>query len=125
MIMKDVIQGLKLDIDETNYFKVTEKELEAAHLIYGGKEKDDYYESLHKHFMVASRGKPTLLVSAGEAYLLFKKPDHTNVAVRLKLTNSKWELNYIKESEGKPIRFTLLKCEKDYLQKKNEYYKID
>ncbi|WP_066396994.1 hypothetical protein [Neobacillus mesonae] len=125
IIMKDIIRDLELDIDETNYFKVTERELEAAHLIYGGNENDDYYESLHKQFMVASRGKPTLLMGAGEAYFLFKRPDHTNVALHLKLSNSKWEVDDTKENKGTSIRFKLLKCEKDYLQKKTEYYKVD
>ena len=120
-IMKDIISELSLDIDSQNYLEVTDKDLDAAHLIYGGKEVDENYQSLHEQFIVASRGKPTLFVKHAKAYLLYKTPDNTNVAVHLKLTDLKWVVVGKKKKEGNVIHYNLLKCEKEYLKKKREY----
>ncbi|MBO0961137.1 hypothetical protein J1P26_15655 [Neobacillus sp. MM2021_6] len=124
-IMKDIITGLELDIDDQSYTEVTDRGLDAAHLIYGGKELDEVYQSLHQQFIVASRGKPSLFVRPLEAYLLYKQPDNTNVAVHLKLTNFKWEVVEKKKAKGNAINYKLLKCEKEYLKKKREYYNKD
>ncbi|MFL6557964.1 MAG: hypothetical protein ACJ8MO_17850, partial [Bacillus sp. (in: firmicutes)] len=110
-----------LDIDSQNYLEVSDKDLDAAHLIYGGKEVDENYQSLHEQFIVASRGKPTLFVKHSKAYLLYKTPDNTNVAVHLKLTDLKWVVVGKKKKEGNVIHYNLLKCEKEYLKKKREY----
>jgi len=120
-IMKDIITGFGLDIDHQHYIEVSDKDLEAAHLIYGGKEVDENYQSLHEQFIVASRGKPTLFIQPAEAYLLYKQPDNTNVAIHLKLSDLKWVVVGKKKEEGKAIHYKLLKCEKEYLQKKREY----
>ncbi|WP_160719153.1 hypothetical protein [Bacillus sp. USDA818B3_A] len=121
-LMKDIITALNLDIDNQNYIEVSDKALEAAHLIYGGKEVDENYQSLHEQFIVASRGKPALFIKPKEAYLLYKQPDNTNVAVHLKLTDLKWEVVSKKKKEGDSIPYKLLKCEKDYLKEKREYF---
>ena len=124
-IMKDIISGHDLDIDDQSYIEVTDRGLDAANLIYGGKEIDEYYQSLHKQFIVASRGKPILFVKPGEAYLLYKQPDNTNVAVHLKLNNLKWEVIEKKKEKGNAIEYKLLKCEKEYFKEKREYYNKD
>lgn len=124
-IMEDIISGLGLDIDDQSYIEVTDRGLDAANLIYGGKEVDEYYQSLHKQFIVASHGVPSLFVKPGEAYLLYKQPDNTNVAVHLKLNNIKWKVIEKKEEKGNAISYKLLKCEKEYLQEKREYYNKD
>jgi len=120
-VMRDIINELGLDIDSQNYLEVSDKDLDAAHLIYGGKEVDENYQSLHEQFIVASRGKPTLFVKPSEAYLLYKKPDNTNVAVHLKLTDLKWVVVGKKKKEGNAIHYKLLKCEKEYIKKKREF----
>lgn len=124
-LMKDIITSLELDIDDQSYIEVTDRGLDAANLIYGGKEIDEYYQSLHKQFVVASRGKPTLFIKPSEAYLLYKQPDNTNVAVHLKINNYKWEVIEKKKQEGNVINYKLLKCEKEYLKEKKEYYNKD
>ena len=120
-IMEDIITELGLNIDNQKYIEVSDKDLDAAHLIYGGKEVDENYQSLHEQFIVASRGKPTLYVKPREAYLLYKQPDNTNVAVHLKLSDLKWVVVGKKKKEGNIVHYKLLKCEKEYLQKKREY----
>lgn len=121
-IMKDIISELGLDIDNKKYIEVTDKDLDAAHMIYGGKEVDENYQSLHKQFIVASRGKPTLYVKPKEAYLLYKQPDNTNVAIHLKLTDLEWVVAGKQKKEGNSVHYKLLKCEKEYLKKKQEYF---
>jgi hypothetical protein len=120
-IMKEIIAKLGLDIESQNYLEVTDKDLDAAHLIYGGKEVDENYQSLHMQFIVASRGKPTLFVKPTEAYLLYKQPDNTDVAVHLKFSDLKWVAVGKKMQEGNIVHYKLLKCEKEYLKKKREY----
>lgn len=124
-LMKDIITGLELDIDDRSFIEVTDKGLDAANLIYGGKEIDEYYQSLHQHFIVASRGKPTLFIKPSEAYLLYKQPDNTNVAVHLKLSDLKWEVIEKKKKEGNAVNYKLLKCEKEYLKEKQQYSNKD
>jgi len=124
-IMKDIISGLELDIDDQSYIEVTDRGLDAANIIYGGKEIDEYYQSLHQQFIVASRGKPTLYVKPLEAFLLYKQPDNMNVAVHLKLNNFKWEVIGKEKKIGNAVDYKLLKCEKEYLKKKREYYNND
>ncbi|WP_312470124.1 hypothetical protein [Neobacillus sp.] len=124
-LMKDIISSFNLDIDDHTYHEVTDRNLDAANLIYGGKDIDEYYQSLHKQFIVASRGKPTLFVKPSEAYLLYKQPDNTNVAVHLKLNNFKWEVIEKKKKGGNAVKYKLLKCEKEYLKEKREYNNND
>ncbi|MEH7119577.1 hypothetical protein V7128_19485 [Neobacillus vireti] len=120
-IMEDIITELGLNIDNQKYIEVSDKDLDAAHLIYGGKEVDENYQSLHEQFIVASRGKPTLYVKPREAYLLYKQPDNTNVAVHLKLSDLKWVVVGKKKKDGNIVHYKLLKCEQEYLKKKREY----
>jgi hypothetical protein len=124
-LMNDIIADLDLVIDDQIYIEITDKGLDAANIIYGGKEFDEYYQSLHKQFIVASRGKPTLFVKPAEAYLLYKQPDNTNVAVHLKLSDLKWEVIEKKKKQGNAIKYQLLTCEKDYMKEKKEYYNMD
>ncbi|MCM3567993.1 hypothetical protein [Neobacillus mesonae] len=123
-VIKDIMKTLNLDMNNNRFLEIKEKSLEAAHLIYGGKEKDPYYHSLHKQFMVASRGRPRLFIKHGEAYVLYRKPDDTNVAVYLKLADSKWEVKNTKIKKGNHVRYKILKCESEYLKKKNEYQNV-
>lgn len=122
-IIEEIIASLKLDINDNSYHRMTDRDLETAHLLYGGREKDPYYQSLKAQFLVASRGKPVLFVKPLEAYLLYKKPNNTNVAVHLNLTNDKWTVVKTKKKKGAALPFKLLKCEKAYLKKKREFYK--
>ncbi|MEC2970247.1 hypothetical protein P9Z24_29505, partial [Bacillus cereus] len=50
--VKNIIQDIKstfnLNIDEHSFCEVSKRYLEAAHLMYGGKENDSYYNSLTK-----------------------------------------------------------------------------
>lgn len=50
--VKNIIQDIKstfnLNIDEHSFWEVSKRDLEAAHLMYGGKENDSYYNSLTK-----------------------------------------------------------------------------
>ncbi|MFZ7943552.1 hypothetical protein [Neobacillus sp. 19] len=124
-IMKDISASHDLDINDQSYIEVTDRGLDAANMIYGGKEIDEYYQSLHQQFIVASRGKPTLFVKPGEAYLLYKQPDNTNVAVHLKLNDLKWEVIEKKKKKGDAIKYKLLKCEQDYMKEKKEYNSRD
>ncbi|WP_226670539.1 hypothetical protein [Metabacillus litoralis] len=122
LIMSDVISSFDLDIDEHSYIEVTSRDLDAANMIYGGKEKDDYYNSLMQHFNVASRGKPRLFIKPQEAYLLYKEPDYTDVMIHLELKGSKWEVIDQKKKKGNEIEYKQIKCEKEYIKKKKEYY---
>lgn len=124
-IMNEIIASMQLDIDENSYHKLIDRDLDAAHLIFGGKEKDSYYQSLKKQFIVASRGKPALFVKPLEAYLLYKQPNNKNVAVHLQLSNDNWMAVKTIKKKGAAIKFKLLKCEKVYLKKKREYYHQD
>ncbi|MGM7701886.1 hypothetical protein ACSVDE_09145 [Pseudalkalibacillus sp. Hm43] len=120
LVMKDIIAGFNLDIDEVNYRKVTREGLETAYMIYGGKLRDDYYNSLKEYFNVASRGNPMLFVRPQEAYLLYKQLNNTNVMIHLKLNGSKWvEINRDKKS-GNYIEFQKLKCETKYMKEKQK-----
>ncbi|MDN3019613.1 hypothetical protein PH210_25950 [Paenibacillus sp. BSR1-1] len=122
LVMKDIISGFNLDIDDSSYIEITDRDLDAANLIYGGKENDDYYNSLKQHFIVASRGKPRLFVRPKELYLLYKEPDNTNVMVHFKLQDSRWDVIERKKMSGKEIPYKLLDCEIEYLNKKKDYY---
>ena len=121
-VIKDVISSFQLDIDEHQYIEVSARDLDAANMIYGGKEKDEYYDSLKKHFFVATRGNPRLFVRPQEAYVLYKKPDNTNVMVHLKLEKARWEVTGRNKKKGREIPYKLLPCEIDYLKKKKEFY---
>lgn len=122
LIMKDIITTFDLDIDEHSYSEVTYTDLLAAHMLYGGKEKDDYYHSLKQNFDVASSGEGRLYVRPTEGYFLYKEHDNTNVMVHLKLNNSKWEVIDQKKKKGNNIEYKQIKCEREYLKKRNAYY---
>ncbi|WP_462410318.1 hypothetical protein [Neobacillus sp. Marseille-QA0830] len=121
-VMKDVIATFNLDINEQSYSEISSRDLDAAHMIYGGKEKDDIYNSLKKHFFVATRGNPKLFVRPQEAYVLYKEHDNTNVMVHLKLKDKKWSVTDRKKKQGNQIQYEILPCEKEYLKKKKEFY---
>lgn len=121
-IMKDIISNFNLEIDEDGYAEVTSGDLDAANIIYGGKEKDTYYDSLKQQFYVESFGGPRLFIKPLEAYVLYKQLDHTDVMVHLKLNNSKWEVIDTKKKSGNKIEFKRLKCENKYLREKKEFY---
>jgi hypothetical protein len=55
-----------------------------------------------------------------EGYFLYKEPDNTNVMVKIRLSDSKWEVLEEKKVKGNEIEYKPLKCEKDYLKKRNE-----
>jgi hypothetical protein len=57
-------------------------------------------------------------------YFLYKETDNTNVMVKLKLENEKWVVVEKKEKSGKPIEYNKLKCEEEYLKKRNKYHNI-
>lgn len=124
-LMKDIISNLDLDIDDQSYIEVQDKSLDAANLIYGGREIDEYYQSLHKQFIVASRGKPTLFIKPGIAYVLYKQPNNMDVAVHLKLSNYEWVVVEKKKKEGNAIPYKLLKCEREYLKEKRDFSNKD
>ncbi|MGM9924466.1 MAG: hypothetical protein ACI35R_09490 [Bacillus sp. (in: firmicutes)] len=121
-VRKDVNKSFPLHMDD-HYIEVTAENLEAAYMIYGGKEKDPYYHSLMKNFFVASRGKPQLFVKPQEAYFLYKRQDHTNVMLHLKLNGVQWEVIKETKKSGKKIQYKQLTCEKAYLKKRENYLK--
>ncbi|QOK30103.1 hypothetical protein IIE26_27450 (plasmid) [Cytobacillus oceanisediminis] len=124
LIMEDVISSFNLDIDESGYDELTYRDLDASHLIYGGKENDSYYKSLRKIFETVpgwTQGHPKLYIKPLSAYFLYKKKDNTNVMVLLKLNDEKWEVVEKKETKGKEVKYKRVKCEKEYLKKRNEY----
>ncbi|MEX0136877.1 hypothetical protein MRBLBA71_003576 [Bacillus nitratireducens] len=85
-IMNDIISTFDLKIDENSFWEVSKRDLEAAHLMYGGRENDSYYNSLTKVYDSGGyRGEPRLFVKAQEALLLYKEIDDTNVMKRLSL----------------------------------------
>lgn len=122
LIMQDIISSFQLDIDEHAYIEVSFRELEAAKMIYNGKEKDDYYDSLKKQFIVRSRGEPRLFIRPQEAYFLYKEPNNTDVMIHLQLIGTTWEEVDQKKKKGNNIEYKLLTCEKEYIEKKKKYY---
>ncbi|MBS9802589.1 hypothetical protein ACFU6E_08670 [Bacillus cereus] len=125
--VKNIIQDIKstfnLNIDEHSFLEVSKRDLEAAHLMYGGKENDSYYNSLTKIYDSGGFSEqPSLFVRAQEAFLLYKEKDNTNVMKRLKLDVEKgeWLVIKTKKKKGKKVKFKPLQCEKDYMKKRNE-----
>lgn len=47
-IISDIKSTFNLKIDEHSFLEVSKRDLDAAYLIYGGKENDSYYNSLTK-----------------------------------------------------------------------------
>ena len=124
-IMKDIKSTFEINIDEGGFMEVSKKDLEAAHLMYGGRENDSYYNSLTKVFANGGyRGEPRLFVKALEAFLLYKEIDDTNVMKRLKLEKGEWVVTETKKKQGKIVEYKPLQCEKGYLKKRNEYQNI-
>ncbi|PFJ18696.1 hypothetical protein COD67_18040 [Bacillus cereus] len=124
-IMKDIISTFNLNIDENSFWEVSKRDLEAAHLMYGGRENDSYYNSLTKIYDSGGyRGQPRLFVRALEAFLLYKEIDDTNVMKHLKLEKGEWVVTETKRKQGKMVEYKSLQCEKDYLKKRNEYHNI-
>lgn len=123
-IISDIILSFNLDIDESRYHKFTNRDLLGANLIYGEQEDDTYYNSLAKLFPSQYKGEPTLFVRPREAFLLYREVDDSNVMVHFKLKDKKWVVVEKKRKSGKPINFKLTKCEKEYIKKRNKYYKI-
>lgn len=124
-IMKDIISTFDLKIDENSFWEVSKRDLEAAHLMYGGRVDDSYYNSLTKIYdSGVYRGEPRLFVRAQEAFLLYKEIDDTNVMKRLNLEKGEWIVTETKKKQGKIVEYKPLQCEKDYLKKRNEYHNI-
>ncbi|KWU62643.1 hypothetical protein AWW70_14575 [Bacillus mycoides] len=120
-IMKDIISTFDLKIDENSFWEVSKRDLEAAHLMYGGRVDDSYYNSLTKIYDSGGyRGEPRLFVRAQEALLLYKEIDDTNVMKRLNLEKGEWIVTETKKKQGKIVEYKPLQCEKDYLKKRNE-----
>lgn len=118
-IMKDIISTFNLKVDENSFWEVSKRDLKAAHLMYGGRVDDSYYNSLTKVFESGGyRGEPRLFVRALEAFLLYKEIDDTNVMKHLKLEKGEWVVTETKKKQGKMVEYKPLQCEKDYL--KNE-----
>lgn len=121
-IMDDIISSSNLDIDESSYGELSFRDIGVANLIYGGRIDDTYYNSLIHHFYnLSSRGEPRLFVRPLNAYFLYKGIDNKNVMIRLRLENTKWVMVERKEKDGNAIEYKLLKCENDYLKKRNKY----
>ncbi|MBJ7929139.1 hypothetical protein COI51_23025 [Bacillus toyonensis] len=125
--VKNIIQDIKstfnLNINEHSFWEVSKRDLEAAHLMYGGKENDSYYNSLTKIYDSGGFSEqPSLFVRAQEAFLLYKENDNINVMKRLKLDVEKgeWLVIKTKKKKGKKVKFKPLQCEKDYMKKRNE-----
>ncbi|EOO20326.1 MULTISPECIES: hypothetical protein [Bacillus cereus group] len=124
-IMNDIISTFDLKIDENSFWEISKRDLEAAHLMYGGRENDSYYNSLTKIYDSGGyRGEPRLFVRAQEAFLLYKEIDDTNVMKRLNLEKGEWIVTETKKKQGKIVEYRPLQCEKDYLKKRNEYHNI-
>ncbi|PGO22393.1 hypothetical protein CN984_27105 [Bacillus cereus] len=124
-IMNDIISTFDLKIDENSFWEVSKRDLEAAHLMYGGRENDSYYNSLTKIYDSGGyRGELRLFVKAQEAFLLYKEIDDTNVMKRLSLEKGEWIVTETKKKQGKIVEYRPLQCEKDYLKKRNEYDNI-
>ncbi|WP_233154308.1 hypothetical protein, partial [Bacillus mycoides] len=124
-IMNDIISTFDLKIDENSFWEISKRDLEAAHLMYGGRENDSYYNSLTKVYDSGGyRGEPRLFVKAQEAFLLYKEIDDTNVMKRLNLEKGEWIVTETKKKQGKIVEYRPLQCEKDYLKKRNEYHNI-
>ncbi|MED1407362.1 hypothetical protein P4U07_32465, partial [Bacillus mycoides] len=123
--IQDIKSTFNLNIDEHSFWEVSKRDLEAAHLMYGGKENDSYYNSLTKVYDSGEyRGEPRLFVKAQEAFLLYKEIDDTNVMKRLNLEKGEWIVTETKKKQGKIVEYRPLQCEKDYLKKRNEYHNI-
>ncbi|MGW6150052.1 hypothetical protein ACWFN4_21730 [Bacillus mycoides] len=124
-IMNDIISTFDLKIDENSFWEVSKRDLEAAHLMYGGRVDDSYYNSLTKIYDSGGyRGEPRLFVRAQEAFLLYKEIDDTNVMKHLNLEKGEWIVTETKKKQGKIVEYKPLQCEKDYLKKRNEYHNI-
>ncbi|KXY32519.1 hypothetical protein AT269_09785 [Bacillus cereus] len=124
-IMNDIISTFDLKIDENSFWEISKRDLEAAHLMYGGRENDSYYNSLTKVYDSGGyRGEPRLFVKEQEAFLLYKEIDDTNVMKRLNLEKGEWIVTETKKKQGKIVEYRPLQCEKDYLKKRNEYHNI-
>ncbi|EJS04976.1 MULTISPECIES: hypothetical protein [Bacillus] len=124
-IMNDIISTFDLNIDENSFMEVSKRDLEAAHLMYGGRVDDSYYNSLTKIYDSGGyRGEPRLFVRAQEAFLLYKEIDDTNVMKRLNLEKGEWIVTETKKKQGKIVEYKPLQCEKDYLKKRNEYHNM-
>ncbi|HDR7605687.1 hypothetical protein [Bacillus mycoides] len=124
-IMNDIISTFDLKIDENSFWEISKRDLEAAHLMYGGRENDSYYNSLTKVYDSGGyREEPRLFVKAQEAFLLYKEIDDTNVMKRLNLEKGEWIVTETKKKQGKIVEYRPLQCEKDYLKKRNEYHNI-
>ncbi|MEB9505010.1 hypothetical protein P4J13_13805 [Bacillus anthracis] len=129
--VKNIIQDIKstfnLNIDEHSFLEVSKRDLKAAHLMYGGKENDSYYNSLTKIYDSGGfREQPSLFVTAQEAFLLYKEKDNINVMKHLNLDVEKgeWVVIKTKKKKGKKVKFKPLQCEKDYMKKRNEYHNL-
>ena len=118
-IIQDIKSTFNLNIDEHSFWEVSKRDLEAAHLMYGGKENDSYYNSLTKIYDSGGFSEePSLFVRAQEAFLLYKEKDNINVMKRLKLDVEKGMARYKNEKKkGKKVKFKPLQCEKDYLKR--------
>ena len=126
-IISDIKSTFNLNIDEHSFWEVSKRNLEAAHLMYGGRENDSHYNSLTKIYDSGGFSEqPSLFVSAQEAFLLYKEKDTINVMKRLKLDIEKgeWIVIETKKKKGKKVKFKPLQCEKDYLKKRNEYHNV-
>ncbi|UYX55302.1 hypothetical protein M3Y14_14890 [Bacillus thuringiensis] len=124
-IMKDIKSTFDLNIDDSSFMEVSQRDLEAAHLMYGGRENDSYYNSLTKVFSSGGyRGDLRLYVKPFEAFLLYKEIDDTNVMKHLKLQKGEWVVIETKKKQGKIVEYRPLQCEKDYMNKRNEYHHV-
>lgn len=126
-IISDIKSTFNLKIDEHIFWEVSKRDLEAAHLMYGGWEKDSYYNSLTKIYDSGGfKEQPSLFVAVQEAFLLYKEKDNINVMKYLNLDVEKgeWIVIETKKKKGKKVKFKPLQCEKEYLKKRNEYHNL-
>ncbi len=123
-VVDDLVKSFRLPVKEEHYYAMKFEDIDAAYLLYGGRLGDPYYKSIVHLFDQTGPtiGKPVLFIQPQLAYFLYKKPDHSNVMMSLKLNEDQWEVVEEKITAGKEIKYIKVKCEKDYINQKKKYY---
>ncbi|EEL87170.1 hypothetical protein bcere0029_28680 [Bacillus cereus AH1272] len=126
-IISDIKSTFNLKIDEHSFWEVSKRDLEAAHLMYGGWENDSYYNSLTKIYDSGGFSEqPSLFMRVQEAFLLYKEKDNINVMKHLNLDVEKgeWIVIETKKKKGKKVNSSRYNVKKKYLKKRNEYHNL-
>lgn len=112
-VIKDIMSNFDIDLESEGFIEMNSRNLDATNLIYGGNEKDDYYNSLIQHFNVSSKGWPRLFVRPQETYVLYKDLDNTDVMIHMIRMGSKWEVIEQQQKKGNNIQYEKINCEKE------------